>query len=60
MFFHRLGEIRDRTFENRRYRPSGLKLAGPDSTMTPRLQNRLIIKRQSPLTIAEEQRRAFA
>jgi len=27
MFFHRLGEIRDRTFENQRYRASGLNLA---------------------------------
>jgi hypothetical protein len=27
VFFHRLGEIRDRTFENQRYRPSGLNLA---------------------------------
>ena len=27
MFFHRLGEIRDRTFENMRYRASGLNLA---------------------------------
>ena len=27
VFFHRLGEIRDRTFENQRYRASGLNLA---------------------------------
>jgi hypothetical protein len=27
VFFHRLGEIRDRTFENQRYRDSGLNLA---------------------------------
>ena len=27
MFFHRLGEIRDRAFENQRYRASGLNLA---------------------------------
>ena len=27
MFFHRLGEIRDRTFENQRYRASGLNIA---------------------------------
>ena len=27
MFFHRLGEIRDRTFENQRYSASGLDLA---------------------------------
>ena len=27
MFFHRLGEIRDRSFENQRYRASGLNLA---------------------------------
>jgi TnpA family transposase len=27
IFFHRLGEIRDRTFENQRYRASGLNLA---------------------------------
>ena len=27
MFFHRLGEIRDRTFENQRYRASGFNLA---------------------------------
>ena len=26
VFFHRLGEIRDRTFENQRYRASGLNL----------------------------------
>jgi hypothetical protein len=25
VFFHRLGEIRDRTFENQRYRASGLE-----------------------------------
>ena len=27
VFFHRLGEIRDHTFENQRYRASGLNLA---------------------------------
>jgi TnpA family transposase len=27
VFFHRLGEIRDRTFENQKYRASGLNLA---------------------------------
>ena len=27
MFFHRLGEIRDRTFESQRYRTSALNLA---------------------------------
>jgi hypothetical protein len=27
VFFHRLGEIRDRSFENQRYRASGLNLA---------------------------------
>ena len=27
VFFHRLGEVRDRTFENQRYRASGLNLA---------------------------------
>jgi Tn3 transposase DDE domain len=27
VFFHRLGEIRDRAFENQRYRASGLNLA---------------------------------
>jgi hypothetical protein len=27
VFFHRLGEIRDRTFENQSYRASGLNLA---------------------------------
>jgi len=27
VFFHRLGEIRDQTFENQRYRASGLNLA---------------------------------
>ena len=27
VFFHRLGKIRDRTFENQRYRASGLNLA---------------------------------
>jgi TnpA family transposase len=27
IFFHRLGEIRDRTLENQRYRASGLNLA---------------------------------
>ena len=27
VFFHHLGEIRDRTFENQRYRASGLNLA---------------------------------
>jgi TnpA family transposase len=27
VFFHRLGEIRDRTFENQRYRASGLNIA---------------------------------
>jgi hypothetical protein len=27
VLFHRLGEIRDRTFENQRYRASGLNLA---------------------------------
>jgi hypothetical protein len=27
VFFHRLGEIRDRAFENQRYRDSGLNLA---------------------------------
>ena len=26
MFFHRLGEIRDRSYENQRYRASGLNL----------------------------------
>ena len=26
MFFNRLGELRDRTFENQRYRASGLNL----------------------------------
>lgn len=26
MFFYRLGEIRDRSYENQRYRASGLKL----------------------------------
>jgi TnpA family transposase len=26
VFFHRLGELRDRTFENQRYRASGLDL----------------------------------
>ncbi len=30
-FFNRLGEMRDRTFENQRYRASGLNLS-PDRT----------------------------
>ena len=29
VFFNRLGELRDRTFENQRYRASGLNMAVP-------------------------------
>ena len=35
VFFHRLGEIRDRTFENQRYRASGLNLAVADAPRMP-------------------------
>jgi TnpA family transposase len=30
VFFNRLGEIRDRSFENQRYRASGLNLPAPE------------------------------
>jgi hypothetical protein len=40
VFFNRLGELRDRTFENQRYRASGLNLvAGPSFSGTPSTWN---------------------
>ena len=33
VFFNRLGEMRDRSFENQRYRASGLNQTIPDATL---------------------------
>lgn len=38
VFFNRLGEMRDRSFENQRYRASGLNLVGCQCLSYPRHQ----------------------